>query len=460
MPDSPQMCLNLFLSVAGYHAGAWRRPDSRVEELTTLGRTAEIVRQAEDAKLDAVFIADLLGWHDNDFGKHPRMHPLEPITTLAALAGLTERIGLIGTVSTSYTEPYNLARYFASLDHLSGGRAGWNIVTSYGGGEQFGRDREPHDERYARATEYLEVVCALWDSWDADAVVNDRAGGTWARADRIHRIDHAGPYYQVAGPLNIPRSPQGRPVFAQAGSSEAGMAFGSTFGDVIFTAQPDLASARRFRETFRGRVRVRGRDPGSVKVLPGLMPIIGPSERAARELADEIADAIDYPSAVRALEWVLGDLGLADRDPDGPLPVELLKPPEEFDGGRTRYEILYRLAVHERYTIRELLRYRARAAGHHPVIGTAGQVAEEMIEWFDGGAADGFNLLVPHLPGGLDAITGELVPILRERGYFRAEYAGTTLREHLGLDVPGPAGRDDAGRPDRASSRSTFVKGI
>ena len=440
MVEGPRtMNLNLFMANSGYHVGSWRRRGSRSEELLTLKLSADVARQAEAAKFDALFIADTMGWQDNSIGRQPRLHSLEPLTTLSALAAVTTRIGLIGTASTTYTEPYNLARYFSSLDHLSAGRAGWNIVTSFTGVGQFSVELPPHAERYAKTHEYMEVVSGLWDSWSDDAVVNDREGAEWARPGRIRPIDHVGRYYAVAGPLNIPRSPQGRPVYVQAGSSDSGMDFAATHAEVIFTAQPDLASARLFYSDVKKRVVGKGRQPDHVKVLPGLMPIIGPTEREAKQLADDIGDLIEIAAGLSPLQWLLGDVRLDDLDLDEPIPAERLAKPETVEGSRSRYEMFYRLTVEQGYTLRQLLKFKARASGHWSPVGTAEQVADEMTEWFTGGASDGFNVMPPYLPGGLDAITDELVPVLQERGLFRREYEGTTLRDHLGLTRPAVA---------------------
>ena len=432
---SRQMNINLFMSPCGYQTGAWRLPGSRSDELLTLGFMSDIARQAERAKIDAVFVADALQVLE-PAGRYPNPNELEPLTTLSALAATTQKIGLIGTASTSFTEPYNLARYFASLDHLSQGRAGWNIVTSFQGGENFTLGLPDHEERYRRAFEYMDVVTALWDSWQDDAIVNDKVQGHWAMTERIHKVNFKGDYYRVEGPLNIARSPQGWPVLVQAGSSDSGMNFAATYAEVVFTAQRTLTEARSFSADLKQRLAQKGRAPDKVKVLPGLMPIIGNTETEAAELAERIWDLVDVDVGLHALEPLIEGVALEELDLDEPIPSHHLRLPEHAEGNRSRYELFYNLATRDRYTLRQLVKVRAMGLGHLVVIGTAEQVADEMYAWFSQGACDGFNLQTPYLPGGLDAITEELIPVLQRRGLFRTEYEGSTLRDHLGLDRP------------------------
>ncbi len=427
-----QMNLCLFMTPVGYHIGSWRRPDSRSEDYTRSTLAIDIAQQAERAKLDAVFIADGLMLMND---QQPIGHLLEPLMTLAALAPSTSRIGLIATVSTSFTEPYNLARYFASLDHLSAGRAGWNIVTSYAGGPNFDRDLPSHDERYVRADEYLQLVTALWDSWDDDAIVNDRESGVFMRPDRVHAVDFNGKYYRCAGPLNVPRPPQGWPVLVQAGSSDAGMDFAAKYAEVVFTAQPSLAAAQRFYADLKARVAKHDRDPSKVKVLPGLVAIVGATEAEARATADNLGDFIDFESGRKNLRMFMDNIELDDLDLDAPLPLERLSRPEDVQGAASRYEVYYKLAAEKRYTLRELIKVFTASSGHFSLVGTAVQVADAMQTWFTTGACDGFNLQMPYLKG-LDGITELLVPELQSRGLFRTDYSGSTLREHLGLDRP------------------------
>ena len=440
--ESRQMSLCVFLSTAGYHSGAWRRPGSRSDELLTVSIAVDMTRLAEQAKLDAVFIADSLGI-DSELRKAPRQTELEPITLLSALAMATHRIGLIGTISTTFTEPFNLSRYLSSLDHISRGRAGWNIVTSTGGEHNFGGTLPPHDERYTRADEYLEVVKALWDSWDDDAVVNDAKAGSWCRADRIHRIDHHGPHYDVVGPSHMPRSPQGWPVLVQAGSSAEGMNFAATHAEVVFAAQPGLASAQSFYRALRDAAVARGRSTDDVRILPGFVPIIGSTEREAHELADELLEYVDIETGLIKLGSYMPGVDFRGLDLDEPIPVGQILEVDEVERARSRFEIFRELAVEQRQTVRQLVHGIARSIGHKSSVGTPEQLADEMETWFRNGACDGFNLQLAHVPGSMTAIAEGLVPELRKRGLFRREYEGETLRDHLGLSRP----------PDRSGGR-------
>ncbi|SDG90389.1 LLM class flavin-dependent oxidoreductase [Pseudonocardia oroxyli] len=430
-----QMNLNMFLATAGYQAGAWRRDGSRSDELLSLTYLADLAQAAERAKMDGVFIADSMA-HASTVNSAPRLVQLEPLTALAAIAAVTSRIGLIGTFSTTFTEPFNLSRYLMSLDHLSNGRAGWNIVTSAGGEQNFGGRLPSHDDRYLVAEEYLDVVTALWDSWDDDAVVNSRTEGVWARTDRIHPIHHHGKYYDVAGPAFIPRSPQGWPVLVQAGSSPTGIAFAAQRAEVVFTAQPDLEHARSFYARLKDEVAATGRDAAKVKVLPGFMPIIGDTETAARSLADELAELITIDVGMRALATDFGGTDLTGLDLDEPVPVERIPAVRAISGNQSRFELYRELAVEKRYTLRSLVRVAGRSMGHSVVVGTPEQVADEMEAWFTTGGCDGFNLQMAYAPGGAAALCEQLVPELVDRGLFRAEYTGTTFRDHLGLDRP------------------------
>jgi N-acetyl-S-(2-succino)cysteine monooxygenase len=436
MSPPRHMCLNLFIATSGFHKGSWRRPQSRAEELTSFRLLAEMARQAEDAKMDALFIADTLGFEDATRGREPRVHFNEPLTSLAAISAVTNRIGLIGTASTTYYEPYNLARIFNSIDHLSAGRAAWNVVTSFGNAEQFNGFTLTHGDRYARAQEFMEVVNALWDSWEDDAVVVDRLNGVWADPGRIHSIDHVGAEFQVAGPLNVPRSPQGRPVIVQAGSSPEGIAFAAKHADIVFTLQSEFEGAQKFYRSLKDAVRTAGRDPDSVKVVPGLSPILGSTMDEAHRLADEVGDLINFDDAQGRLQNFLPGVQFGGLDLDKPIPLDLMENPESVEGtSQGGYGAFYKLTV-QGATFRDLLKAMVRSTGHLSVIGTAQSIASQMIDWVCSDAADGFNIMPPFMPEGLDAITQLLIPELRGRGYFRSEYSGSTLREHLGIQLP------------------------
>ena len=424
-----QMHLGLFLQGAGHHVSGWRHPDAEAgsENFDLLRRVA---KQAEDAKFDMVFLADGL---TSGVDAHPSMVArFEPLTLLSALAMVTDKIGLAATASTTYGEPYHTARAFASIDHLSHGRAAWNIVTtSYARtANNFSKSHPEHDERYAVAEEFVDVVRGLWDSWDDDAFPKDKENGVYADPNKVHVLNHAGKYYSVQGPLNIPRSPQGHPVLIQAGSSGPGQDLAARIADIVFTAQQSLAEAQAFYASLKDRVVKAGRNPDSVAVMPGFMPVIGDSFEDAAEKLKELNRWTDIKSAMPLLEERIGH-SLADYDLDGPLPDLPIS-----DQLRSRAELLRDLARRENLTIRDLALRVAAGRGHHIVLGTAEQIADRMQEWFEGKAADGFNVMPPYFPGGLEDFNRKVVPILQDRGLFRTEYTGSTLREHLNIARP------------------------
>ncbi|AWN54105.1 LLM class flavin-dependent oxidoreductase [Methylobacterium sp. 17Sr1-1] len=421
--------LGLFLQGAGHHVSGWRHADaeSGSENFDLLRR---VVRTAEAAKFDMVFLADGL---TSGVDAHPSMIArFEPLTLLGALAMVTERIGLAATASTTYGEPYHLARAFASVDHLSHGRAAWNIVTtSYARtANNFSKSHPEHDARYAIAEEFVDVVRGLWDSWADDAFPKDKERGVYADPAKVRMLDHAGTYYSVKGPLNIPRSPQGHPVLIQAGSSGPGQDLAARAADIVFTAQASLPEAQAFYRSLKARVAGFGRDPNSVAVMPGFLPVVGRSLKEASEKLSELDRWTPIASAMPLLEERIGH-SLAAYDLDGPLPDLPLS-----DQLRSRAELLTELARREGLTIRQLALRVAAGRGHHIVLGTATDIADRMQEWFEGEAADGFNVMPPFFPGGLDEFVAEVVPILQERGLFRTEYEGTTLRDHLGIARP------------------------
>ena len=430
-----QMNLMLFLATSGFHQGAWRRADSSAHELLSLDLLKRIAASAEEAKLDAVFMADGLGL-DVGRRRQPRLFDLEPVTAMSAIAAVTSHIGVISTLSTTFNEPFNVARYMNSADHLSDGRVGWNIVTSTGGGQNFVRQMPPHDQRYAIAEEFVTVVKELWDSWDDDAVIDDRASGDWVVGEKVHPIDFHGQHFDVAGPALSPRSPQGWPVLVQAGQSADGIAFAARHAEVIFTAQNELELARAFYTAVHDALAASGRATDSVRILPGLMPIIGSSRDHAQEIADDLADLVDPVAALRYVSNFIADIDLGTLPLDEPIPLELLPDVDENEGNRSRYVLFHKRAVEERQTLRELMRLGARGAGHLVVIGTASDVADIMEEWFTGDACDGFNIGIPYIPAGLGTLTADLVPELQRRGLFRKEYESPTLRGHLDLERP------------------------
>ncbi|MFF4437015.1 LLM class flavin-dependent oxidoreductase [Streptomyces sp. NPDC001621] len=431
-----QLHLNAFLMNTGHHEASWRLPESDPYAHTDLAHYVHLARIAERGAFDSLFLADGPQlW--NNLAQRPA-GALEPLTLLTALAAATEHIGLIATASTSYNSPYNLARRFASLDIISGGRAGWNIVTTAGAeaARNFGLDAEPaHAERYARAAEFLDVSLKLWDSWEDDAIVADKAAGVWGDDGKIHPPRHRGTYFSVAGALNVPRSPQGYPLLVQAGSSEDGKAFAARYAEAVFTAQQTLADAQTFYADLKSRTAQAGRDPEHIKVLPGIVPVLGSTEAEARAAERLLEDHIVYDHGVDRLESLL-QLEPGSLELDAPLPADL--PPESaVEGAKSRYTLVVELARRERLTVRQLIGRLGGGRGHRTFAGTPEQVADEIETWFTQGAADGFNIMPAVLPSGLDAFVEHVVPLLRARGLLRTGYGPRrTLRERYGLPRP------------------------
>ena len=435
-----KMHLNLFIHSRGHHEASWRHPQASSKPLTDIDFYCEAAQKAEEGLFDSIFLADTLVAGEDI--KHAARTWLEPITTLGPLAMVTERIGLIATASTTYTEPFNLARQFASLDHVSAGRIGWNIVTTWstGAARNFGdRAQVSHAERYTRAEEYLAVVKALWDSWGDEAVVDDRTGGVYAKTEHIRPIQHAGPFYEVAGPLNMPRCPQGRPVLVQAGSSDTGRDFAARHAEAVFTAHLAKSTATEFYKDLKARAKSHGRDPANVVILPGFSPIIAGSETEARRAADELNELADVEVGRTRLSGRFGGHDFTHLPLDRPLTKDDFPDPETVEAARSRTEVIVGMVEREKPTLRQLLAKLAGARGHFTFAGTPEQVANEMERWFKGGAADGFNLMPPVLPLMLDTFVEEVVPLLQRRGLFRVGYSGATLREHYGLPRPGTA---------------------
>lgn len=431
------LTLNLFLNHVGHHEAAWRHPSTNPGDLFTPDYYVRLAQQAEAAKLDAVFFADGPVLHGGV--EHNAVGTLEPIVTLATIAAHTRRIGLIATASTTYYEPYNLARLFSALDHVSGGRAGWNIVTTAHAqaSANFGLEAHPDPAvRYGRAEEFLQAITRLWDSWEADAVLVDRESGRYADPERIHPAAYAGEHLSVQGPFNAARSPQGRPVLVQAGASNAGRDFAARWAEAIFTAHQRLEDGQAFYADIKEGARRHGRDPEQVKILPGISPFIGSTEAEAHALEREFNELTVPEYGLRQLAGQTG-ADLSGLDLDAPVPLELFADAGDVtDNSRSRFQVVAGIVQRERPTLRELLHRLAGARGHRVFTGTPEQVADTITEWFTQGAADGFNVMPPSLPSGLEAFTEQVVPILQQRGLFRTEYAGSTLRDHLGLAEP------------------------
>lgn len=436
-----QMVLGALISPASSHIAGWRHPDaiSNVDE--TFDDVLGVTRIAEDAKLDFVFIADELampGGSPEILSRDPVVYRFEPLTLVSALAVATERIGLIVTQSTTYNEPYHVARKLASIDQLSRGRSGWNLVTSYVPEEAQNFSRAAHlanVDRYQRAEEFLAVTNGLWDSWDDDAFVMDRADGRYFDPSGLHVLDHHGEHFTVRGPLNVRRPVQGRPVQVQAGSSEAGRALAGRFAEVVFTAQRTIESALAFSTDIRDRVKANGRDPERVKIIAGVQPIIGDTMEAAQEQYLELQSLIHPEVGLARLSQLL-DFDVTGLPLDAPLPDRL----PETENYKSRRDLILDLAQREGLTLGQLIPKVVSNYGHRVVIGTPESIADELIEWFEAGAIDGYIVSPTTLPAGLDRFTREVVPLLVERGVFRSDYSGTTLRDHLGLERPSRGG--------------------
>jgi FMN-dependent oxidoreductase (nitrilotriacetate monooxygenase family) len=437
-----QMHLGVLLLAAGNVVSGWRLPEAQAgaQNYDLIEATA---KKAESGKLDFLFLADGL----NSF---PKMHPsmvlrLEPLTLLGALTRVTTRIGLAVTASTTYTEPYNLARMLASLDHLSGGRIAWNIVTGAfaEAAANFGTTKHPpQKERYAIAEEFVEVVKGLWDSWEEDSFVMDKTSGEFVDATKMHELNHAGAFYNVKGPLNITRPPQGYPVFMQAGASDTGVNFAAKYGEVVFAVHQNLDTAAAFARRLRDVAASYGRNPADLKLLPGMVPIVGSTEAEAKTKLAELGALTDPVYAMKVLSERVGH-DLSSYPLDGPVP-EL--PPSTIMQGHAI--TLAETARRRKMTVRELRDLVGISMGHKLMCGTPEQIVDEMTEWFDAGAGDGFNLLPAWFPGGFDAFVDHVVPVLQKRGLLRTEYTGHTLREHLGLSRP------EHPQPSRAASRA------
>ncbi|GAA3214656.1 NtaA/DmoA family FMN-dependent monooxygenase [Microbacterium terregens] len=432
-----QMVLTMFMLSSGFQMDSWRDPRSRSEEIGELSLIADMATAAERAKLHAVFFGDGVDVgtiRDNNI-RNTGLY--EPISSMGALIGATDKIGLVGSVSTTFSEPYNVARQLTGLDRLSGGRVGWNIVTSlFGGYQNFGQSEMPSPEaRYRRAQEFVDVALKLWDSWSDDAVLNDRVSGQWADISKIRDIDYEGEHFSVKGALNMPRSPQGHPVLFQAGQSPAGLQLGASVADAIYTAQPDLESMRVFSDRVRAQAVTSGRDPGSIKILPGVVPIVGRTAREAEELSQELESFIDLVAGRRRLSFAAG-ISIDDLDLEESIPAERFV---EGPQNSSRWHSFRRMALEEGLTVRQMIVAFARAGGHRILIGSAEDVARDMIDWFDRGVCDGFNLDPPSIPDGMNRMLELLVPLLQERGYFQTDYTGDTLRERMGFARP--AGR-------------------
>ncbi|NVH71053.1 LLM class flavin-dependent oxidoreductase [Paraburkholderia sp. JPY432] len=425
--------LNVNILHSGFVPSAWRLDEAEPRAFVDVDHYVRVARIAEAGKLDAVFLADNAAIVDQiDFRP---ITALEPTVLLASIAAATTHIGVIGTASTSYNEPYNIARRFATLDHVSNGRAGWNVVTTADlpSARNFGRDAVPnHAQRYERAAEFTEVVKALWDSWEDDAFVGDKARGRFVDVAKVHAIAHRGRYFDVQGPLNLPRSPQGHPVVVQAGASADGRELAARHAEAVFSASQSFEESAAYRRDLNERAAAYGRPP--VKVLAGLTTIIGATHSEALRRRDELVEQIPWRYSLNRLAGTLG-IDVERLTLDAPLPDDLALP-GGGNGNLTFFHATLAEARRHGHTVRDLIRALAGGTGHRVIVGTPEQIADDIERWFDGGAADGFNLMPDALPGGLRDFVDGVVPILQQRGIFRSEYEGTTLREHFGLNRP------------------------
>lgn len=425
-------------NVTGMHIASWLHPHAERFagiDIKVFTRTA---RKAEAAKFDLLFLADQLAVaYSSNLETMSRISPsvlLEPLTLLSALSMATEHVGLVASATTTYNEPFHLARLFASLDHISGGRAGWNVVTSVNQDEAFNFHRDAHvahSDRYERAREALEVVRGLWDSWDDDAFVYDKAMARVFDPKKLHCLNHKGQLFSVKGPLPVPRTPQGHPVVIQSGSSEPGMELGAETADIIFTAQHAMEEGKRFYAEVKGRLAKFGRTPDQLLIMPGIVPIVGRTKQEAKDQYDRLQELIHPDVGLEALSTVLGGVDLRGYPLDGPLP-EI----GESNAYKSRRDLFVNMARKENLTIRQLYQRVAGARGHRTVWGDAATIADYMEEWLVNDAADGFNVLSPYMPDALDDFIELVIPELRRRGIFRQEYEGRTLRENLGLHRP------------------------
>jgi FMN-dependent oxidoreductase (nitrilotriacetate monooxygenase family) len=424
--------LNAVIYGLGSHEAAWRLPESDPRAITTLAYWADIARTAEAGGFDALFLGDVLALQEGA-ARH-LSDAMDPFIILSALAAVTSRIGLIGTASTSFDHPFHLARRFASLDHISNGRAGWNIVTSSNALEahNFGLDDMPeHTERYARADDVVEAVKKLWDSWDADARIADQASGHYLDPAKVRAIDHVGPYVRSKGPLNVPRPPQGRPILAQAGSSAAGRDFAARHADIVFTVQSSIDEAKAFYAEMKTRAVLAGRPPDSLQIVPGIIPVVGETRGAAeRRLADMNSFAVPEHLLAKMSSFLGVDLSGADLD--SPLPEDFASA-DANQSSQSRVTVLVSIAKRDGLTLRQLLLRLASGRGHLLAVGTGGDIADVVQEWFQAGAADGFNVMCSVMPGDLQAFNDMVMPELVKRQLRQADLSSDTLRQRYRL---------------------------
>lgn len=440
MSDWPRqrfLKLGAFFHPTGHHVAAWRHEGAQIDAGTNFPHYVRLAQAAEKAKFDLIFLADAVATRNGNhqaLSRWPQyMAYFEPLTLMSALAAVTSRIGLVLTATTSYNEPYHIARKFASLDHISGGRAGWNVVTSSNASESlnFGRDEHmAHGERYDRAGEFVQVVKRLWDSYDDDAFVRDRASGRYFDPFKLHILNHKGRHFSVRGPLNAARPPQGYPVLFQASASETGKDLAGQIAEVVFTPLHDLEKGQAFYKDLKNRALQYGRTWHDIIVMPGLNPIVGRTREEALEKERYFQSLIHPDVGKELLSNALGGVDLSDVDVDQPLPDEIISPEDRQSNPRLSY--LFK----EKLTVRQMYEKFGSARGQRTVVGTPDDIADQMERWFVNRAVDGYLIQPPHLPAGLDEFIEHVIPRLQQRGLFRTDYEGHTLRENLGLKRP------------------------
>ncbi|AYD04495.1 LLM class flavin-dependent oxidoreductase [Neorhizobium sp. NCHU2750] len=430
-----QMKIGINMVQNGAHNSGWRHPKADAGIANDFEGYARIIRMAEEAKIHFMFLADgaavrIPHKSAEELSYHGHIDRFEPITLLAAMAAVTTKIGLICTASTTYNEPYMLARKFSSLDHISHGRVGWNLVTGWSEDEALNFNRDTlmeHSQRYERAEEFVDVVTGLWDSWDDDAFIEDKENGQYFRPEGMHVLDHKGEFYKVRGPLNLRRSPQGHPVIAQAGGSGAGRDLGARVADIIYTGQKDKKIAQEFYADMKARIAAEGRNPDHALIMPGLMPIIGDTQEEADAKMAELRSLVPPSVGMQLISKTFGDLSGYDPDELVPLPLP------ESNGVKSSRDFWERRLTETPMTIRQVYEEISVSSGHCIAVGTAEKIADQMQDWFENGACDGWNLMAPYFPAGAEDFINKLIPELKRRGIFHTEYEGNTLRENLGL---------------------------
>ncbi|MDC0033579.1 LLM class flavin-dependent oxidoreductase [Alphaproteobacteria bacterium] len=436
MSEKRQLHFGAFMRPVTIHTGAWRYPGAYADANFNFEHIKHFAQKLEEGKFDAFFMADhlaVLNMPMEALKRSSTPTSFEPMTLLPALAMVTEHLGLVATGSTTYDEPFHVARRFSSLDHISGGRAGWNVVTTANpdASKNFGReDHMEHDERYRRAREFYDVVTGLWDSWADDAFTRDQESGIFFNPDKLHVLNHEGKYLKVRGPLNIARPIQGWPVIVQAGASNAGRQLAAETAEAVFTSQATLKQGQEFYTDVKARMKKVGRNPDHIKILPACMVIVADSLEEAKQKRFKLDSLVHYESAIASLSIALGH-DASKYDPDGPLPDDI----PESNAGQSSREKAIRVAREDNLTIRQLAQ---RLGGHSStcIMGTPEMIADEMEEWLMSRGSDGFTIQFPYVPEGIDNFVDRVIPVLQKRGLFRTEYKGKTLRENMGLPRP------------------------